>query len=581
MENAVNYIKKSFELKNQGHYKPAIEMLYKALAIKSDNLEILAQLAHLYRLLNNLQRATYYVEKVLESDKNHLDCLLLLKDIYLAEENLQEAKNIAERIYNIQPTSENLAEKIKLLNKLKEFDQITEIENLEIKFDDIVLYEIANAYFENSNIEKALELSKAGLEQNNKNEKISLLLAKIYYDQKDYEKSKKLFLILETINPTAEIFNYLGLFKLNEKKYSNAVEYFSKAQKVNGNDENNAEYAYNLASAYFLDGWIDEALKYFNQAICLAPENINYHYALAYLYFQKKAYDKALYELDFVKSLDKNHEMSQVLNALIIAKKGDLIGAKSQLEALTKENPADDFAIAALSKIYKDSSQMELAKKTIEKAISLNPSSLDYLSDLIEIEIEQKNYEEAQILIEKMLKINEKYIYGHIATAKINLDRKDFDEVFDSAQEIIELDPSCPEGYYYNAIALFEKGDKVFAMESLKKSISLDPNNAMLYVKMSEFYQEIGDFKNAFIWAKEASDIDEQVYQNKWLCAKLAIVLKNESDALKYYSQSYRLASNDQELSKDYADYLTSVGKGKQAQTILKQSLTNKNLSLK
>ena len=78
----LNNIKKSFELKSQGFYKPAIEMLYKALTIEPDNLEILAQLANLYKLLDNDERAIYYVEKVLEIDKSHLDSLVLLKDIY-------------------------------------------------------------------------------------------------------------------------------------------------------------------------------------------------------------------------------------------------------------------------------------------------------------------------------------------------------------------------------------------------------------------------------------------------------------------------------------------------------------------
>lgn len=40
--------------------------------------------------------------------------------------------------------------------------------------------------------------------------------------------------------------------------------------------------------------------------------------------------------------------------------------------------------------------------------------------------------------------------------------------------------------------------------------------------------------------------------------------------ALKYYSQSYRQASFDKDLSKDYANYLKSVGKEKQAEKILK-----------
>lgn len=107
-----------------------------------------------------------------------------------------------------------------------------------------------------------------------------------------------------------------------------------------------------------------------------------------------------------------------------------------------------------------------------------------------------------------------------------------------------------------------------FAIESLKKSISLDVNNALLYVKMSEFHQDLGDFENAYMWAKEANEIEDRNYKTKWLCAKLASILKKEDEALKFYSQSYRLASFDKELAQDYANYLKSVGKEKQAQKL-------------
>lgn len=563
----LDYIKKSFELKNQGFYKPAIEMLYKALSLDSDNLEILVQLAHLYKLLGNFQRAVYYIEKALDINCGHLDCLFLLEEIYLLKGELRSAKEIAEKIYEIQPSSQNLAKKIHILNKLYDLDAVKELESSISNPNDEVLYEIACAYYDNYDFPKALELLEAAYEKNNKNEKIMLLLGKIYYDSKDFGKSEKIFTDLEQINLSPEVMNYLGLFKLNENKFAQAIDYFSKAQKY---DEKNAEYLYNLASAYFLNGWIDEALKYFNQAICLDPDNINYHYSLAYLYYQKKMYDKSLYELDFIYNLEQHHELSNVLRAMITGKKGDLLTAKNQLEDIIKYNNNDDFAYSALSQICRELSQIDMAKQAIERAIELNPKSLDYLSNLIEIEIEQKNYKEALDLVDRILQINDKYIYAYIYLAKINLELKDFDEVFEAAQDIIELDSNCPEGYYYNAVALFEHGDKNFAIESLKKSISLDLNNALLYVKMSEFYQDLGDLKNAYEWAKEASEIDERNYKYKWLCAKLAAALKNQETAIKHYSQSYRLASFDNDLRKDYADYLKSVGKGKQAEKILK-----------
>ena len=67
MENtqSLQYIKQAFELKEQKYYKPAIEMLYKALEVENDNIEILYQIGELYFLINNYTRALQYLEKVL------------------------------------------------------------------------------------------------------------------------------------------------------------------------------------------------------------------------------------------------------------------------------------------------------------------------------------------------------------------------------------------------------------------------------------------------------------------------------------------------------------------------------------
>ena len=48
----IDYIKQAFELKESKNYKPAIEMLYKALEIENDNVEILFQIGELVNHLS-------------------------------------------------------------------------------------------------------------------------------------------------------------------------------------------------------------------------------------------------------------------------------------------------------------------------------------------------------------------------------------------------------------------------------------------------------------------------------------------------------------------------------------------------
>ncbi len=563
----IKYIKDSFKLKNQGFYKPSIEMLYKALAIEPENIEILVQLAHLYKLLNNNQKSIYYIEKVLDKDSKNIDCMNLLQEIYIAQNELDLAYEISNKVYELCPIQENLAKKINILNKLDNYDEITKIENSSTNLSDIVLYEIAIAHYNNYNVLKATQLLEFAYTKNNLNTNVIFLLGKIHYENNEKSKAKKYFDILEKNYKSPEVMNFLGMFKLEENKFDKAIEYFTKAQKLDGN---NAEYTYNIASAYLLKGWLDEAIKLFNKSVCQDPDNINYHYSLAYAYYQKNLFDKASNELDLIYSIEQNHQPSNVLKAMILGKNGNLLQAKEQLENIIKYSEADDFAYFALSQVYSELFLYKKAKDALKKAIELKPQSLNYLGELINIEINEKNYEDVISLANKIIDINSKYIFAYIAKAKTYLALEDYDNLYTTAQDIIQLDSNCPDGYYYNSIALFDQEDRDFAIESLKKSISLDLNNAQLYIKMSEFYQELGNFKEAYAWALEAKDIDERNYKYKWICAKLAATLDFKSDASKLYSQSFLLAPGDTELRKDYSEYLKSIGKNKQAEKILK-----------
>ena len=74
-ELSTKFLKQAFQFQEEKHYKQAIEALYKALCIDSDNVEILSQIAHLYFLMNNFERALEYAEKALEIDPEHIETL--------------------------------------------------------------------------------------------------------------------------------------------------------------------------------------------------------------------------------------------------------------------------------------------------------------------------------------------------------------------------------------------------------------------------------------------------------------------------------------------------------------------------
>ena len=131
MENtqSLQYIKQAFELKEQKYYKPAIEMLYKALEVENDNIEILYQIGELYFLINNYTRALQYLEKVLSINSKHVESLKLTRTIKERQNDLDSVLRISQQLFDENQNSDNLKSLIKILIKLKHIDEIGKYKN--------------------------------------------------------------------------------------------------------------------------------------------------------------------------------------------------------------------------------------------------------------------------------------------------------------------------------------------------------------------------------------------------------------------------------------------------------------------
>ena len=182
----IDYIKQAFELKESKNYKPAIEMLYKALEIENDNVEILFQIGELYFLLNNYSRAMQYLEKSSMLNPVHSSTLKLTRTIKERQGDLDAVLSISNRLFEEYPSVDNLKDLIKILVKLKLFCEIDNYKSSEF-FNSEVKIECATAFYSNGEQDKAKELlSECDLSD----EKALLLSGRIKFDENDFEGAK-------------------------------------------------------------------------------------------------------------------------------------------------------------------------------------------------------------------------------------------------------------------------------------------------------------------------------------------------------------------------------------------------------
>ena len=219
----LEYIKQAFELKSQQCYKQAIEMLYKALEIETDNTEILYQLGELYFMLNNVQRASHYLEKVLAKNETHVEALRILEKIYSDAHDSKNAYKTAEKIYNLTKQTNDLIEFINVISKTGDLNKIELLEK-NIQPDDKVFYAIAKAFYDNGKSSRSKDELEQALKINPENDEALVLLGKIYFDENEFEKSKNIFNTFSQNTENPEVLNYLGLFALEDMQFVEAIK---------------------------------------------------------------------------------------------------------------------------------------------------------------------------------------------------------------------------------------------------------------------------------------------------------------------------------------------------------------------
>lgn len=323
-----NLLQEAFALKEKKHYKHSIEIFYKALELDNESSELLLEIAELYYLLSNEERALSYIQQILDSDPMHIPTLKLLKQIFESKNALQEAEQTAKNIYCISKQIDDLVEIFKLLNKQGKFEEIFEYEIPTYNAD--ICLELANAKYYLHRYDEALKILNDSIEQGEENQTILTLYAKILYTCNKKEECVRVCekIILNNNNP--ELMSFLAQVELYKGNLDKAIEFLNIAIKKNNSCD---EYYFNLGNIYYKKGDNILAKKNYNIAISLNPENKNYHFALANLYYSEKHYKKALEELK------GNFFEAKLLKSVILYDTGYLALAKKELDKLQKEQP--------------------------------------------------------------------------------------------------------------------------------------------------------------------------------------------------------------------------------------------------
>ncbi|HMU45905.1 MAG TPA: tetratricopeptide repeat protein [Chitinophagaceae bacterium] len=301
----------------------------------------------------------------------------------------------------------------------------------------------------------------------------------------NYSESKKLSLRKVEENPSDYVYyNVLGLSCLNLNERKNALEYFSKAIKLN------KEYIYswiNLGYYYLRLNNFDSARKCFDVAISIDPKSPIVWRGIGKFYFNNLDYKNAKDCYEKSLNFDSTEDIATMSDlALTYVYLKDTSYAISCLERILKIDSNDYWSLSTIGGLYLNKKEYGKAKSYLERAIKINPNDDETFSKLGAVFQKMEMYKDAVNYFQKSLLLNTNNYNANSNLGKCYFISGDTMKAINFCLSVLQKfphDDRILSGTYYNLGIFNVHISKEKSLSYFKLAIKKDPS---LHEKLQE-----------------------------------------------------------------------------------------------
>jgi tetratricopeptide (TPR) repeat protein len=405
-----------------------------------------------------------------------------------------------------QRTIGNVDEAIKIFSKCLEMDQNSSSS----------MYEIANVHLVRGDFQSSMMMLERAVSIDPQNQYYLILLAKIYQQNKLYEKAANTFGVLCVMMPDnneypiiqAEMFNLAGnqdkalsCYTELEKKWGanesvslgkqgiflkqgKKKEAYSEIARLISAFQGETKYYGLLADMYLSDSLMDKALENYNKILEIKPDDGFVHFSLFNYYRSVGDYEKAY---DQVRIGFENSNLD--------------LETKIQMYMLLLQ--ADEHKL-------NDSQQKELINILIDKHIDDERPRALYAEYLLNKKLNKEAREQLRLVVE----INKgNYAYWE-RLLYIDNDMQDWNSMYNDSKQAIRYFPEQPVLYILEAVAIIQKGNYKEVFDVLDSAEANSKNNpqvlSQVYTYRAEAFYKMKNYDEAYKWFDKVVEIDPQ-----------------------------------------------------------------------
>lgn len=334
------------------------------------------QYARVLRAMGRVDRAEKELEKVLKSDEENIEALLLQKDIRLDTRDGDGAAEICRIILEIDPSNREASEALSRAMLMGASEGAEEVSADPGSFEDVLIQAVRSLITVGKYVEAA-EMCRENEKKYPQSSMIRRLKGNAEYAMGEYLKASASFASAAVLDQgNAAIWHSKGLADEKIGDHDSAGDAFVKAIMA---DPNKSEYWVSRASTLERNGDIRGAVDALNNAIAADPRSTSALVRKAKIFANLRNYDESLCLLSMA-------EMADPGNAYVLKTERDICtvagrtGRASELtELLLKALPSDPETVGPAVKSEISAGRKDSAFAILEKALALEPESLGLL----------------------------------------------------------------------------------------------------------------------------------------------------------------------------------------------------------
>ena len=452
-------------------------------------------LANAYEGLQRYQEAFEEMRLTAELDPNNLDVRVRLGNYYLVGSKqssaaITEAERLAKEVLEKDPN------------------------NIE---GHILMGSVLFAQDKKS--EAFAELNHA-VELNPKRVESYLSLARFYVLTKDLATAEATYQRAISVSGGSALAHYeYGKFLVGANRPDVAESEFQQAVQV---DPNNREARFILASFYLVNKRFDKAEESYKALAELDKDKPEGRSVLADFYSATGRLDEAIAIYKEVVTKSPDYTQARYRLAEIMLNRGDLAGAKSEVDTVLKHDASDRQAIILRARIAMQGGQpsdLKLAIEDLREVLRQEPNSRAGLYFMAEANFRLGQIEQARVFAADLERNYPDYLAAKLMQVQINMAGGDVKTAMQQATQLLDrLSKAAPDRdnspqmlaelktktLIAHGSAALQMGDTKTARQDFMSARDAAPNNADIYVNLAvvalaegKTDEAIGSYNNA------------------------------------------------------------------------------------